>query len=186
MRRFKRPDALLGALIIALCSLLVACGVTEPSGTAGEATSAPGTTVVITSTAGSVHAVPSSSASPTAAGRSATPMTPGEVRLVLDKTSYAPGSAATVTIENGLSAQIPVTDHHTSCTYVQLEQLVVGEWQPVGLCKLMTPIRLVELAAGSVISQRINIPTGPDAAGTYRVALKYGNSTAYSTTFTVE
>jgi len=88
----------------------------------------------------------------------------------------------TVTIENGLSKKIAVTDHHTDCTYVELQQLVNGSWQPVGLCKGLSPIRLVELASGSVTPQRINIPAG---AGTYRVMLKYNTSTVFSSTFSV-
>jgi hypothetical protein len=91
-----------------------------------------------------------------------------------------------VAIENGLGAQIAVTNHHTNCSYVQLEQLVAGVWQPVELCKLMTPIRLVDLAAGSVTSQKIGIPDGGEAAGSYRVMLRYNDTTAYSATFTVD
>jgi hypothetical protein len=107
------------------------------------------------------------------------------VALVLNHTSYAPGSAAIITISNGLTTKIVVTDHHTDCTYVQLEQLVAGQWQLLGQCKLMTPTRLVALAAGSVTPQRITIPAGPGAAGTYRIALRYSNNTAYSSTFAV-
>jgi hypothetical protein len=109
----------------------------------------------------------------------------GAVRLALDKTSYTAGSSAMVTIENGLSKKIEVTDHHTNCTYVQLEHLSAGTWKPVALCKLLTPVRLVDLASGSVTPQRIGIPTGSGAAGTYRVALTYNGTTAYSATFTV-
>jgi hypothetical protein len=182
MRGFKRPIVLVFGL--ALPTLLVACGVTETGGTPAGTNPSPGTTVVVHGTPGTVHAVPSSTPSPSPG--SVAPVTSGTVKLVLDKTSYAPGSAAVVTIENGLATQIVVTDHHTSCTYVQLEQQVAGQWQPVGECKLMTPTRLVELAAGSVTLQRISIPSGPSAAGIYRVALTYNNTTTYSSTFAVE
>jgi hypothetical protein len=110
---------------------------------------------------------------------------PGVVRLVPDKTSYTAGSSAIVTIENGLGVKIAVTDHHTNCTYVQLEQLSADTWKPVELCKLLTPTRQVDLAPGSVTPQKISIPTGSVAAGTYRVALTYNGSAAYSATFTV-
>jgi hypothetical protein len=81
---------------------------------------------------------------------------------------------------------IMVTDHHTSCTYVDLQQQAGGQWQPVGECKLMTPTRQVDLAAGSVTAQRIFIPSGAGAGGTYRVALTYNvTTTIYSNTFTV-
>jgi hypothetical protein len=109
------------------------------------------------------------------------------VVLVLDKTSYAPGATIVVSIKNGLSSRIMVTDHHTNCTYVDLQQQVAGQWQPVGECKLMTPTGMVELAAGSVTPQRIVIPSGAGAAGTHRVALTYNDTTTiYSSTFAVE
>jgi hypothetical protein len=107
------------------------------------------------------------------------------VTLALDKSTYAPGSAAIVTIQNGLSSKIAVTDHHTSCSFVQLEQMVAGVWQPVGKCPLMTPTRLVELAAGSSTPQKIFIPSGSQASGTYRVLLRYNETTTISATFTV-
>lgn len=182
MRGFKRPVVLLIGLV--LPTLLVACGVTETGGTPAGTNPIPGTTVVVNGTPGTVHAVSSTTASP--GQSSVTPVTSGKVTLVLDKTSYAPSSAAIVTIENGLGSKIVVTDHHTNCTYVQLEQQVAGQWHPVGQCKLMTPTRLVVLAAGSVTPQRIVIPSDPAAAGTYRVALTYSNTTTYSSTFAVE
>jgi hypothetical protein len=182
MRGFKRAVVLVIGL--ALPTFLVACGVTETGGTSAGANPSPGTTVVVNGTPGTVHAVSSTTPSPSPG--SVTPVTSGKVTLVLDKTSYAPSSAAIVTIENGLGSKIVVTDHHTSCTYVQLQQQVAGQWQPVGQCKLMTPTRLVELAAGSVTPQRIVIPAGSQAAGTYRVALTYNNTTTYSSTFAVE
>jgi hypothetical protein len=181
MRGFKRPLVLVIGLV--LPTLLVACGVTENGGTPAGTNPSPSTTVVVHGTPGTVHAVPSTTASPSAS--SGTPDTSGTVTLVLDKTSYAPSSAAIVTISNGLGSQIVVTDHHTNCTYVQLELQVAGQWQPVGECKLMTPTRLVALAAGSVTPQRIVIPSDSAAAGTYRVTLRYNDTTAYSSTFAV-
>jgi hypothetical protein len=181
MRGFKRAVVLVIGLM--LPALLVACGVTETGGTPAVTNPSPGTTVVVNGTPGTVRIVPSTTPSPSQS--SVTPATSGKVTLVLDKTSYAPSSAAIVTIENGLGSKIVVTDHHTSCTYVQLQQQVAGQWQPVGQCKLMTPTRLVVLAAGSVTPQRIVIPTGAAAAGTYRVALTYNNTTTYSSTFAV-
>jgi hypothetical protein len=114
------------------------------------------------------------------------------VRLTLDKSAYAPGDAVMVTIENGLSVQIEVTDHQSYCTYVVLEQQQAGSWQPIGACRLMTATRLVELDPGSVTPQKLTIPTGSNAAGTYRVLLRFGatggnaqGGVAYSPTFTV-
>lgn len=183
MRRFKCPVMLLAGLSLALSGLLVACGVTETGDTPAGANPSSAATVVVHGTPGTVQVVPSRAVTPSPS--SGTPDTSGTVTLLLDKTAYAPGSAANVTISNGLATKIVVTDHHTTCTYVQLEQQVAGQWQPVGTCTLMTPTRLVELAAGSVTPQRISIPAGPGGAGTYRVSLRYNNNTAYSGTFTV-
>jgi hypothetical protein len=183
MRGLKCLVVLLAGLSLALSGLVVACGVTETGGTPAGTNPSPDATVVVHGTPGTVQVVASRTVSPSPS--SGTPDTSGKVTLLLDKTSYAPGSAAIVTIANGLATKIVVTDHHTSCTYVQLEQQVAGQWQPVGQCKLMTPTRLVELAAGSVTPQRLIIPAGPGGAGIYRVTLRYSNNTAYSSTFTV-
>jgi hypothetical protein len=186
MRGFKcEAVVLVIGLVLALSSLLAACGVTEtgstPAGAGGNPS--PGTTVVVNGTTATAQVVPSTTASPTSS--SDTHDTSGKVTLVLDKTSYAPGSTAIVTIGNGLSTKIVVSDHHTDCTYVQLQQQVAGAWRLVGECKLMTPTRLVALAAGSATPQKIVIPSGAQAAGAYRVALTYSNTTIYSSTFTV-
>ena len=106
------------------------------------------------------------------------------MQLVLNKTAYPPGSSAIVTIENGLGVKITVTDHHTDCTYVQLEHFV-GGWQLVAPCRRQIATRLVNLAPGSATPQTIGIPTGPGAAGTYQVVLTYNNTLVVSPTFTV-
>ncbi len=113
---------------------------------------------------------------PTPTSESGTPqatVTHGEVRVVLSSTSYAQGELMTVTIENGLAQAISATDHKTSCSLIQLEKLVNGVWQPVGTCRLQTPTRVVDLAAGSVTAQSVGVPGGQNAAGTYRATLSY-------------
>lgn len=194
MRTHHYRNARLGWLIVALCGLVAACGVRPSSGGTGSTGStAPSSeaTVEVSGTAMTAHPLftPSSTVFP---GTSGTTATPGKVSVVLGTTSPAPGDVITVAIGNGLSAGIAVTDHHTNCTYVQLQKEVSGTWQPIGVCKLMTPTRLVMLAAGSVTPQKIGIPTGPGAAGTYRVMLMYGaaggsgqGNAAYSSSFTV-
>lgn len=118
----------------------------------------------------------------------------GSVRLVLGQAQFHPGDRVTVTIENGLAHAISATDHHSSCTLIQLEKLVNGNWKPAGICRLMTPTRVVDLPARSVTTQMVGLPTGQDATGTYRMMLMYGVSDqpssgqggpAYSVTFTV-
>jgi hypothetical protein len=192
MRDRMRWGALGASGFVALCSFLVACGVASPGGLVTSTTPGAEATVAVNGTPGTLHPVatcaalgsPACMPSPTATASEIAP--PGAVRIVLDQTSYAAGDTARVSIENGLSVKIAVSDHHTDCTYVVLEQFLGGMWQPIGTCKLMTPTRLVELPAGSITPQRIGIPTGPSAAGTYRVELPYGSGgPAYSATFTV-
>lgn len=189
-----RNALLLGSLSVALCGLVVACGVRPSSGGTGGAGPPAEATAEYSGTAMTAQPLPtpSSTVSPGASGTTGT-ATPGKVSLVLGTTSPAAGNVITVTVENGLSAGIAVTDHHTNCTYLQLQKEVSGTWQPIGDCKLMTPTRLVTLAAGSVTPQKIGIPTGPGAAGTYRVMLMYGaaggsaqGNAAYSPSFTVK
>lgn len=197
MRRQWYRIALRGWVIgvsLALCGLLVGCGVSGGgSGAAGGTTPAADATVVVNGTPIPSQRLPTPSSTVTPGGESSTATAaPGAVRLALDKAAYAPGDTVTVTMENGLSVKIVVSDHHTGCTEVQLEKLVQGSWQPAGgACKLLTPVRLITLAPGSVTPRRIGIPTGASAAGTYRVKLVYGaggasqGSVALSATFTV-
>lgn len=193
MRTHPYRYARLGWLIVALCGLVAACGVRSSSGGAGSSGGTePSTeaTVEVSGTAMTAHplSTPTSSGHP---GITAT-AAPGKVSVVLGTTSPAAGDIITLTIANGLSTGIAVTDHHTNCTYVQLQKEVSGTWQPIGDCKLMTPTRLVTLPAGSVTPQKIGIPNGPGTAGTYRVMLMYGaaggsglGNVAYSPSFTV-
>jgi hypothetical protein len=180
MRHRHIWHALAAGLLATLCAALAACGVTTTTGTTTGTTAGDTTTTLASATP---------TALPTAMPTSMDTAAPGGVRLTLDEASYAPGDSVIVTIENGLAKAITVTDHHTNCTFVQLEVQVSGSWRPVGDCKLMTPTRLVELAAGSVTPQKIGIPSSASAAGTYRVALQYGGfsqgSVVYSVTFTV-
>jgi hypothetical protein len=172
-----------GGALLAVAAGLAACG--SYSGTSGGSQVTSVTTRTITS--GTPTANPASSQTPATA-------TPGAVRLVLRQTHFKPGDIVTVNIENGLARTISTTDHHSSCTLIQLEKLVNGSWQSSGTCHLMTPTRVVDLAAGSVTPQKVGLPTEKDAAGTYRMMLMYGVSgqsagssagPAYSATFTV-
>jgi len=196
MRRQHVRWALAGWVMVALalCGLLVGCGVSAQgsSGAAGGTTPAAGATVVVNGTPIPSQRLPTPSSTVTPGGPDSTATaTPGAVRLRLDKAAYAPGDPVMVMIENGLSVKIVVSDHHTGCTDVQLEKLVLGSWQPIGACKLLAPVRLITLAPGSVTPQRIGIPTGASAVGTYRVKLVYGaggasqGGVALSATFSV-
>jgi hypothetical protein len=186
MRKHQYREVLSGAFLMTLCGLLAACRVTSSGLGQGEGTTIVRTPTQIARTTPATQPVSTPATQPVSTATA----TPGGVRLLLDKSAYAPGDNVQVTIENGLSVSIKVTDHHTDCTYVVLQQQQADSWQPIGLCKLMTPTRLVDLAAGSVTPQKIGAPTGPNAAGTYRVMLLYGASgtegnEAYSSTFSV-
>ena len=177
MRRQHVRWALAGWVMVALalCGLLVGCGVSA-QGSSGAAASA---TVVVNGTPIPSQRLPTPSSTVTPGGPGSTATaTPGAVRLKLDQAAYAPGDPVMVMIENGLSVKIVVSDHHTGCTDVQLEKLVQASWQSVGACKLLTPVRLITLALGSVTPQRVGVPIGAGAAGTYRMKLVYGASGA--------
>ena len=184
----ERSTALAG-LFLAACTLLAACGL---SSTTGDSQTGDEPTIVVNGTPGQLTRLPPGTPSPGLTKTAA----PGGVRLVLDQSAYHPGDKVVVTIENGLSTDIVVTNHHTNCGYTQLQQFSGGTWVPIGKCKLLTPTKLVQLVARSVTPQTIGIPTGPSTAGTYRVALTYASASgtgapaaqqepAYSPTFKV-
>ena len=194
MRRQRNRMAHLGWVIAGVCGLLVGCGVSgQGGGAAGGTAPAADATVVVNGTPIPSQRLPTPSSTVTPGGGSSiATATPGAVRLMLDKAAYAPSDPVLVTIENGLNMKIVVSDHHTGCTSVQLEKLAQGSWQSAGgVCKLLTPVRLITLAPGSVTPQRIGIPAGASAAGTYRVKLVYGaggasqDGVALSATFSV-
>jgi hypothetical protein len=123
----------------------------------------------------------------TDASSSATPSmsvqeTGGQVTVTLDKAEYAPGDTIATTIHNGLSQTIWVEDHQTGCKIVLAEYLQAGRWQAIQNCRLMTPTRMVPLAAGSTTSAGLS--TSQDfiadntgwPPGAYRVTLTYSGS----------
>lgn len=113
------------------------------------------------------------SATPNAVGRQSS----GPVTLTLDRQRYTAGDTITVTIHNGLSTTIWAADHQTSCTVVTVERLHGSQWQGLQNCRLMTPTRMVPLAAGSDTKQFLRVQGSPLGgmwqAGTYRVAFTY-------------
>jgi hypothetical protein len=104
------------------------------------------------------------------------------VTLTLDKSQYAANDTIAATIHNGLSQTIWVADHQTSCKIVLAEYLQEGQWQGIRNCQLMTPARMVPLAAGSTTSAGLSSSQGFIAddmgwpAGAYRVTLAYAGS----------
>lgn len=177
MRKTTTKRHLVWLAILAPALALAACGVSSTTGTGGASGAE---TPVASETTQTISDTPTPGATTTAPP--AVTAVPGAVTISLDKPQYHAGDLALVMIANGLAQTISATDHHTSCSLVTLEQQVNGAWQPIGLCHLLTPTRLVEIVPGSVTAQKIGIS---GTAGTYRVAFGYGSQTVYSQTFTV-
>ena len=133
-------------------------------------------------------------ASPTASTEATgTAIVRGLVTVTLGKTRFMPTEAITVSINNGLSASIFVADHQTRCSLVTIEQQSASGWQAVAPCRVLTPIGMVEIKAGTSNIQQVMASGQPPAwlSGTYRVQLAYslqrfGSATIiYSGLFTV-
>jgi hypothetical protein len=109
------------------------------------------------------------------------PITPGQVRLVLSKSQYAPNEVITVTITNGLSTSIYASANFTDCTLVLLEWKTPTGWVPRGRCPAAQFVGIVELKPGSATPQQLTPVAGvvrPSSnttwqAGTYRVIFAY-------------
>ncbi len=108
-------------------------------------------------------------------------ITPGQVRLVLSKSRYAPNEVITVTITNGLSTSIYASANFTGCTLVLLEWKTPTGWVPRGRCPAAQFVGTVELKPGSATPQQLTPVAGvvrPSnnatwQAGTYRVIFAY-------------
>ncbi len=156
---------ILALLALFLISSLAACGSTSqpPVGNPNPKTPAPGSTPQASATIINV------------------PITPGQVRLVLGKSHYAPNEAITVTITNGLSTSIYASANFTDCTLVLLEWKTPTGWVPRGRCPSAQLTSLVELKPGSATPQQLTPVAGvvrPSAnttwqAGTYRAIFAY-------------
>lgn len=155
-------------ILLALAFCLVACGTNQPPNNTGG----PSNTPNITPTG--------STPSSTTNNSSSTP-TPGQVTLRLDKSHYGTSETIKVTIFNGLSKTIYTTDHQTSCTMLQLQIQINGNWLPYGRCYSMRPTHIIPLAPNSQTLQLIapssNTPKPAASASwqaaTYRVVLLY-------------
>lgn len=117
-------------------------------------------------------------------------VTPGQVKLVLDKSRYASNEAITVTILNGLSMSIYASAYYSDCTLVTLEWKTDTGWVTRGRC-LSAVTHVVELMPGSVTEQQL-VPVSSTfrpthnaawQAGTYRVIFAYKLSPDEGSTF---
>lgn len=169
----------LTAAAVAAIALLgvAACGV---SGTDGNNTgAAPNATATYKGTPTSVtkRATPSASpaATPVATGGA---IVPDQVTVTLDKAAYAVTDPITIYVNNGLAATIDTADHQTACTIVTMQQSFGAGWRAVGKCRLMTPTRLVPIAAHATSVVQLGggpgqLASAPWPAGTYRIQFTY-------------
>jgi hypothetical protein len=164
MRRHMLTD-ILALLALSLASSIAACGGASqpPIGNPNPGTPAATNTPRVSATIINV------------------PITPGQVRLVLSKSQYAPNEAITVIITNGLSTSIYASANFTDCTLVLLEWKTPTGWVPRGRCPSAQFVGTVELKPGSATPQQLTPVAGvvkPSTnaiwqAGTYRVIFAY-------------
>lgn len=98
------------------------------------------------------------------------------VIVTTDKLAYQVAQPMGVTVQNAGGSVYYVTDNHTACTIVQLQQLIAGAWQNVLSCSTGQPPHILEMPPHS--SQPFTLAPGnatnnPNAwaPGVYRVAL---------------
>lgn len=150
-------------VLMAASLLLASCAQTSPSATSPYSSNrvAPARTPT-TEAPARVTATPTS----------ATPPLAGSVTLTLNQQRYSTYSLIIVTIHNGTQHTIWAADHQTNCTVLALERLAQGSWTRVGQCSLLTPTRIIPIAPGAVLAQRLSSSTGW-ISGIYRVSLNF-------------
>ena len=142
------------------------------------------------------HATPDPTSSTTPSPEAAA----GGVRIILTSARFSPQEPIVATIQNGLTASIWTTDHHSDCGLLTLEYLTGGAWHAVGQCSQPRPVKVIEISAGVSTPQSIGYSQNMDmgsgwSAGTYRLSLSYGSNqsqanasgatTVHSDSFTV-
>ncbi len=124
----------------------------------------------------------------------------GGVRIILTRERFSPQEHIVATIQNGLTASIWTTDHHSDCGLLTLEYFSGGAWHAVGQCSQPRPVKVIEISAGVDTPQSIGFSQNMDmgagwSAGTYRLSLSYapnqnqasasGATTVHSDSFVV-
>jgi len=133
-----------------------------------------------------------------AEGNDAASMTPGysgqtthaQVTLTLNKMQFGAEDPVIVTVHNGLTQTIWLSDSKTGCPSVVLERQVNGQWQPVKRCALGPKPRSTSLSAGSEKVVQLDATTGIDTgagwpAGTYRATMSYTTDQAIASAQTL-
>ena len=171
--RHMRLSRMAFTFILILAFGLTACGYAYQSQTTSNATGTPGsTTPAPTTTTGST---------PKPTSTTAIAVTPGQVKLVLNKAQYAPGEVVTVSILNGLSSNIYTTNHQSECSILQIEWRSSTGWVTIGRCLAEFVTGPVMLKAGGITTLSFMPVSGTNRSssnsawrtGTYRVTLYY-------------
>lgn len=162
LRFFRRRPLWRGVahlMLLALMSLLAACGATtssglQPGGPTSTPTTSPGGTPVASQ-----------------------PPTPA-VALSSDGTSYSPSSTITVTLTNHRSTSIYTFDHQTGCTILTLQRQTAKGWEATGGCAMGRLTQQIEIKAGETRKIPLAPGTGqiratPWPTGTYQVVFTY-------------
>lgn len=101
-------------------------------------------------------------------------MVAGKVTLGVSRAQLVPGQTAQVTIYNGLTTPIFVSNLHSNCTPLTLERAERdGSWRRMAGCWHDPIGTMMQIAPGTATVQRLTLGADwPD--GTYRVTLAYG------------
>lgn len=176
-------------ILLLITGILAACGNGTTSSGSGSASASPGPTGI----SGSASPSPGTTASvggstPTAGPTATSGSSQGQVKLEMDRNTFASSDRITVLITNNSGHSIFVSPYQSQCTMVTLERLTNNAWTSRKDC-LRAPASgygLTELKAGQNLKQTLNPVSGsgmrPASAqriwltGTYRVTLAYSRT----------
>ena len=100
------------------------------------------------------------------------------VTLFVDASAARSSRLILVTVDNEGTSSIQFPDHLSNCSTVLLERQVGTSWQPVSICHLMTPTRMVTLAPGQRLTiHLVDALESPQwQPGRYQISLTYQSS----------
>jgi hypothetical protein len=158
----RRHPLFLIAGMIVIAAQLTGCGQNGSTGGGTNATPAPTN-------------VPSPAVTNTPLPTAST----GPVILRVGATTYHASDTISVTLSNQSTRAIYFPDHLTNCTVILLQRQVIGGWQSVNVCKLMTPTGLHKLEAGKSLTVDLTSPPSLWGVGLYRAMLRYGSAQTF-------
>lgn len=119
-------------------------------------------------------------------GGNATPnptLTPGQVTIWLDKSSYGVKEIITVNVANGLSSSIYSAPRYTNCSVVSLQWHNGATWVQWGRCLIEQTERFTQLKANSVTTLRLDPTTNMTRPGAVRAATTVWHPGMYRVVF---